>query len=160
MVPDGYPIEPGERISMASAHDVAAYILREQGSMSTWKLQKLVYYSQAWSLVWDEAALFPEPIQAWANGPVVKDLYDVHRGEYSRSTWPKGKISNLTDVQKATIDAVLKFYGKRSGHWLSELTHMEDPWKNARAGLPEGTRSTKRITRAAMSEYYSGLQGA
>ena len=145
---------------MATAHDVAAYILKKQGSMSTWKLQKLVYYSQAWSLVWDEAALFPEPIQAWANGPVVKALYDEHRGEYSRSTWPKGKVSQLTQKQKETINAVLNFYGKKSGHWLSELTHMEDPWRNARAGLPEGSRSNKRITHAAMSEYYSGLQAA
>jgi uncharacterized phage-associated protein len=145
---------------MASAHDVAAYILKTQGSMSTWKLQKLVYYSQAWSLVWDEAALFDEPIEAWANGPVVRALYDQHRGEYSRATWPKGKIRNLKDDQRETIDAVLKFYGKKTGHWLSELTHMEDPWRNARAGLPEGRRSTKRITRAAMSEYYGGLQGA
>ena len=34
--------------------DVAAYILQKTGSMTTMKLQKLVYYSQAWSLVWDE----------------------------------------------------------------------------------------------------------
>jgi uncharacterized phage-associated protein len=146
---------------MASAHDAAAYILKNSpGGMTTWKLQKLVYYSQAWSLVWDEAALFPEPIEAWANGPVVKDLYNEHRGEYSRSTWPKGRIGNLSQKQRETIDAVLKFYGKRTGHWLSELTHMEDPWRNARAGLPDGRRSNKRITHAAMSEYYSGLQGA
>ena len=37
---------------MASVYDVAAYILEKQGAMTTWKLQKLVYYSQAWSLVW------------------------------------------------------------------------------------------------------------
>ena len=146
---------------MASAHDVAAYILKKTpGGMTTWKLQKLVYYSQAWSLVWDDKPLFDEPIEAWANGPVVRALFNEHRGSYSRSTWPKGKLSNLRDDQKQTIDAVLDFYGKRSGHWLSELTHMEDPWRNARAGLPEGRRSNRRITHAALSEYYGGLQGA
>ena len=144
--------------NMASAHDVAAYILKNQGSMTTWKLQKLVYYSQAWSLVWDEAALFPEPIEAWANGPVVKALYDHHRGEYSRSTWPLGKLGNLTQKQKETINAVLNFYGDKSGQWLSDLTHMEDPWRNARAGMPSNRRSNKRITIGAMSDYYSGLQ--
>ena len=45
---------------MASVSDVAAYILQQQGAMTTWKLQKLIYYSQAWSLVWDDDALFPE----------------------------------------------------------------------------------------------------
>jgi uncharacterized phage-associated protein len=36
---------------MTSVFDVAQYILRRKGQMTTWKLQKLVYYSQAWSLV-------------------------------------------------------------------------------------------------------------
>lgn len=146
---------------MASAHDVAAYILKKSpGGMTTWKLQKLVYYSQAWSLVWDGKPLFDEPIEAWANGPVVRALYDEHRGRYSRASWPKGKVGNLPQKSRETIDAVLKFYGDKSGHWLSELTHMEDPWRNARSGIPEGRRSNKRITHAAMSEYYSGIQTA
>jgi len=51
---------------MATAHDVAAYILDKCGSMSAMKLQKLVYYSQAWHLVWDDAPLFEERVEAWA----------------------------------------------------------------------------------------------
>ena len=54
--------------------DVVDYILNKLGKMSVLKLQKLVYYSQAWSLVWDEKQLFDEEIQAWANGPIIKDL--------------------------------------------------------------------------------------
>lgn len=65
---------------MASVFDVAAYILERQGPMTTWKLQKLVY-CQAWSLVWDDDVLFPEEIEAWANGPVVRELYNAHRGK-------------------------------------------------------------------------------
>ncbi len=37
---------------MANAKDVAQYILEKQGEMTSIKLQKLVYYTQAWSLVW------------------------------------------------------------------------------------------------------------
>ena len=62
---------------MVSAHDVAAYILRKQGPLSAMKLQKLVYYAQAWSTVWDDQPLFSEAVEAWANGPVVRELYDV-----------------------------------------------------------------------------------
>jgi uncharacterized phage-associated protein len=65
-----------------SVHDVAAYILTRRSPMSTMELQKLVYYSQAWHLVWDEDRLFPEEIEAWAGGPVVRALYEAHRGEY------------------------------------------------------------------------------
>ena len=46
-----------------SVLDVAAYILDKRGKMSTWKLQKLCYYAQAWSLVWDEEPLFEENIE-------------------------------------------------------------------------------------------------
>lgn len=38
---------------MATARDVAQYIRDQIGELSTIKLQKLVYYCKAWSLVWD-----------------------------------------------------------------------------------------------------------
>ena len=53
----------------ATAHDVAAFILREYGRpMSTMKLQKLGYYAQAWHLAWEGVPLFDDNIEAWANG--------------------------------------------------------------------------------------------
>ena len=52
-------------MSNIRAVDVAAYILQEQGPTPALKLQKLVYYSQAWSLVWDDKPLFEEEIEAW-----------------------------------------------------------------------------------------------
>ena len=51
-----------------SVFDVAQYILETCGTMSAMKLQKLVYYSQAWSLVWNDKPLFYEEIEAWAGG--------------------------------------------------------------------------------------------
>nr|MBF2754091.1 hypothetical protein [Gammaproteobacteria bacterium AqS3] len=48
-----------------SVFNVAKYILEQQGEMAAMKLQKLVYYSQCWALVWDEEPLFDEEIQAW-----------------------------------------------------------------------------------------------
>lgn len=47
---------------MASVFDVSAYILETKGPITAMKLQKLVYYAQAWSLVWDEAPIFDEKI--------------------------------------------------------------------------------------------------
>jgi uncharacterized phage-associated protein len=144
--------------NMPSVHDVANYILHKKGRMSTWKLQKLVYYSQAWSLVWDDGEpLFGEPIEAWANGPVVSELYKVHRGDFAIEKWPKGDWAKLSAAQRETIDAVLKYYGKHTGHWLSELTHREDPWRKARRGYEPRERGNREITLASMSEYYSSL---
>jgi uncharacterized phage-associated protein len=44
----------GWREIMASVHDVAAFIIEKLGPISAMKLEKLVYYAQAWSLVRDE----------------------------------------------------------------------------------------------------------
>ena len=140
--------------------DVVAYILQQKGPLTTWKLQKLVYYSQAWSLVWDDDVLFSEEIQAWANGPVVPKLYKKHRKEYRVNVnfFNKANPDKLSKSQKETVDAVLDFYGNESSQWLSDLTHAEDPWKNARVGIPNGERSTAIITKESLVSYYSSLQ--
>lgn len=143
---------------MANAHDVAAYILQQRGPMTAMKLQKLVYYSQAWSLVWDEKPLFPERIEAWANGPVCPELFQHHRRMFEVQEWPQGSPDALTSDERETIDAVLEFYGDKPSQWLSDLTHMEKPWREARQGLPPGAPSQREITIASMAEYYGGLE--
>jgi uncharacterized phage-associated protein len=143
---------------MASVFDAASYIIKKNGTMSAMKLQKLVYYAQAWSLVWDDRPLFPEAIEAWANGPVCPALYKKHQGHFLVG---KGMVggdpSRIDNDGIETIDAILKHYGSRSSQWLIDLTHQEAPWKNARVGLGPGDRGTRRITHAAMSEYYGSL---
>ena len=142
---------------MASVYDVSAYILDRQGPMTTWKLQKLVYYSQAWSLVWDDDVLFPEEIEAWANGPVVRELYCAHRGKYRVSCLPKGNADALNEDERETVDAVLEFYGDKSPQWLSDLTHMESPWQSARRHVPDGVRGDAVIAKEDLAEYYGSL---
>lgn len=143
--------------AVVNVHDVAAFILKKVGPMTAMKLQKLVYYSQAWSLVWDEAPLFPERIEAWANGPVCPALYEVHKGQFTILAWPQGDPKELSKVQRETVEQVIKSYGRLSSQELSDLTHREDPWKDARAGYPPAMRSNVEITQSAMAEYYEGL---
>ena len=141
-----------------SAANVATYILENAGEMTAMKLQKLVYYSQAWSLVWDERPLFDDRIEAWANGPVCPNLYSQHRGQFLVNAATFGGDSGQLDAPaRDTIDQVLAFYGPKSAQWLSELTHMEAPWRDARHGVPEGARCSNEITFDAMAEYYSAL---
>lgn len=140
-----------------NAHDVARYILEAKGPMSAFKLQKLLYYCQAWSLVWDEKPLFQERIEAWANGPTVPDIYTCHRGQFMISKWEQGNSAKLESPQKDTVNAVLKYYGDQTGQYLSELTHQEAPWKDARIGMAPGQRGNSEITHAAMAEYYGSL---
>ena len=143
---------------MAHVWDVAAFILKERGPMSAMTLQKLAYYSQAWSLVWDEAPLFPEPIQAWANGPVSPALYGYHRGMFTVAPGNiPGNPDALTGDEKETVQGVLSYYGDMSAQALSDLTHAEAPWNLARPGLKPGESSSAEITHEMMAEYYGSL---
>lgn len=140
-----------------SALDVAAYILQKAGTMTTMKLQKLVYYCQAWHLVWEEEQLFTEKIKAWANGPVVPQLYQAHKGQFQIGELAAGDPSRLNESERESIDTVLEFYGTKTSQWLSDLTHQEAPWLDARAGLAPGERGESEITLDKMFEYYGSL---
>ena len=50
--------------------------------MSAPKLQRLCYYAQAWSLVWDGAPLYAESVRAWRDGPAIRVLFQAHRGRF------------------------------------------------------------------------------
>jgi uncharacterized phage-associated protein len=125
--------------------------------MSAMKLQKLVYYAQAWHLVWEDRPLFAERVEAWANGPVIRELYDIHRGRFIVSDWSKGNPAALDQSERGSVDAILEHYGDKTAFWLSEAAHREDPWKDAREGLEPTRRSNTEITPAAMAEYYGSL---
>lgn len=142
---------------MVKAQDVAAYILEKRGLTEAMKLHKLVYYSKAWSLVWDNDPLFHEPIEAWANGPVCRSLYSTYHREYMIDSPRGGNSAALSLDQRNTIDAVLDAYGKKSALELSQLTHSESPWIQARHGLPEGARSRNLITDESIKRFYEDL---
>ena len=144
---------------MASVFDVAKYILSEIGEMSTWKLQKLCYYPQAWHYTWTEKPLFKEEFQAWVNGPVCPALFYAHKGKYvvNASDISYGNKNNLTDDEKETVDTVLNHYGDWMPVELREQTHAEAPWRIARGNLPDNQKCDEVISLESMGYYYGGL---
>jgi len=143
-----------------SALDVAKYILEKTGqTMSTMQLQKLLYYCQAWHAAWTNRPLFDETFEAWANGPVCYALYDHHRGKYAISvaTLDAGSADRLAPEQAEVVDRILAAYLPLNGLQLSQLTHSERPWLDARGDLPSGARSREVISWKAMRSYYADL---
>ena len=144
---------------MSNVFDVAKYVLKKLGKTTTMKLEKEVYYCQAWSLAWDEQPLFDEDFEAWTNGPVCPQLFEKHRYVFAVD---ETLFSDLPDYpfttdQIETMNTVLEYYGDRHPHWLSELTCMERPWKEARNGIPAGIGCDHIITKESMQDYYGGL---
>jgi uncharacterized phage-associated protein len=123
--------------------------------MSAMKLQKLAYYAQAWHLVWEDEPLFEEDFQAWSNGSVCPELYALHIGMYTINSISKGEPSVLKQSEIESVDAVLEAYGKRSAFELSNMSHAESPWINARGECPDGERSSSIIEKEAMRQFFS-----
>jgi uncharacterized phage-associated protein len=72
-----------------------------QFSLDQMKLQKLIFYAHAWSLAFDKGPLFENDFEAWAWGPVVRDVY-VQTRAYGR-----GSItSRLTELKVIEGDGV------------------------------------------------------
>ena len=139
---------------MVTVNDIAAYVLREAGPMTTMKLQKLVYYGQAWSLVLLGRPLFPEEIRAWTYGPVVRELFLQHRGQFVVSQLD-GYPERIPEEERRLLQRVLEAYGTLDGYELSQKTHQETPWRSAREGLGQGDKSTRMITHEALRECYA-----
>jgi len=148
---------------MASVFDLAEAILEQTGEISTVKLQKLVYYCQVWNSVWEDKPIFNDQIEAWAFGPVVPNLYNKHRGQFSVKpnffSQFGGNSNNLSKQEKENIAQVITHYSKYNSQQLSDMTHLEDPWRIARAGLPDGTACNNEISLNSIMEYYSKLNG-
>lgn len=144
---------------MLSALDVARYILwycKEHSIMdcSNKKLQKLLYYIQAWSLALRRKPIFSNPIEAWLHGPVVVDIYH-HYKEYGFSPIPVPKnIFNkdtYTTDDMALMDAVLGKYTKFDAEFLEMRTHIEKPWLETRQ------KNETIIPNDVMQDYYQSV---
>jgi uncharacterized phage-associated protein len=148
---------------MKTALDVAHYFLkrldREAGdTMSPLKLQKLLYYAQAWSLVLNNQPIFPEDIEAWVSGPVVRKVWNEYQA-YKYRDIPEPPEFNLEfdGEELEVLEEVWKTYGELSAKRLQELTHLETPWQNARQGLEPAEKSSNIISHTAMKSFYGNL---
>ncbi|WP_276974030.1 Panacea domain-containing protein [Ferrimicrobium acidiphilum] len=138
---------------MADVIDVAEAILEKAGPMDSFRLQKLVYYSQACHLAYYDQPLFEAPIKAWVNGPVVPALYHIHRGTFGVTT-VAGDNNRLTSDERSSVAMALKIYGSHTTEWLVEQTHMEPPWLEARGDLPPDAKASPDIQTRSMKRYY------
>lgn len=113
------------------------------------KLQKLVYYAQGFYLAWYDERLFDDPIEAWAHGPVVRQLYVKYQA-YGANPIPnpEGFDPNSIDEQtRELLEEVYAVYGQFSAWGLRNLTHDEAPWKD--------TQRNQAIPDEAMKQYFA-----
>jgi uncharacterized phage-associated protein len=142
---------------MISANQVAKYFLAKADEdvgdgISNLKLQKLVYYAQAYHLAMHGEPLFGDRLEAWEHGPVVPDLYHAYK-EYGAANIPAPSDLQLNAYGEETaefLDEVYNVFGQYSAWKLRNMTHEERPWVEA---YENGERG-RVISHAAMRDFY------
>jgi uncharacterized phage-associated protein len=139
------------------------YILKHYGPMSHLKLQKLVYYCDAYSLAYFGKQLITDDFEAWVHGPVCRRLYDNLKDKsklYSDVAYTSDGVdvdkefSSLTSDQQSLITSILDQLSTWTSFELESSTHQEDPWINARKGYSEADKCCVIINKNDMKEYY------
>jgi uncharacterized phage-associated protein len=123
------------------------------------KLQKLLYYCQAWSLVFTGQALFSDQIEAWVHGPVVPSIFRRFKA-FRWNTIDCQIAFSATTALNGHLTSVLDAYGNLGASQLERLSHSEAPWQIARNGLPPDVSSNAVITLESMKIFYSKLANA
>lgn len=124
------------------------------------KLQKVIYYGQAWNIVYDDIPLFGDAIEAWVHGPTVRKIYNKYRHFGFNPivvTIDENPLQTINKWAQSLLNNVWNVYGKYDADYLEMLTHSESPWQKAREGLEISDLCDTIISLDEMRNYYKGL---
>lgn len=145
-------------IKTLTCFDIAEYFIHlanETGSfISNLKLQKLVYYAQAWHLALYDEPLFAEDFEAWVHGPVIPQLYQKYR-KFGWHPIEQEAEPDLPSKIKEFLDEVAREYFASDAYELEQMTHVEAPWNQARGNLPPDAPSNSVIRQEWIKEYFA-----
>jgi uncharacterized phage-associated protein len=155
-----------EETGKAEVNDVCDYIILmccEAGEkLNLLKLQKLLYYVQAWGLAFDGEPFFDGKFQAWVHGPVNRQIFD--RFKDSKTLYSRVGIEDIlpdfdpdtkfTAEHRHHIQSVLEVYASLGDSDLEAQTHSEDPWIQARGDCRPTQRCEAEISEETMGAFY------
>lgn len=142
------------------------YIVERGGKMAHLKLQKLLYYVQAFHLAWFDRPLIEDDFQAWLHGPVCRRVFDQFKQKsllyiefiYIRADGEKSPAEILprlvNEDQLILINLIIDNYVKLTAAELEELTHSDAPWIDARIGYAEKDHCEEVISKESMRWFY------
>lgn len=159
-----------KKLSKVDSIVLSRFICAKIGSLSHLKLQKLLFYTQAFHLAYFEEPIIEDEFEAWLHGPVSKKVFIHFRHEKDFMLFDEFFVLDefkekairsieeaITEDQLDLISEVLEVYGVKTGIDLENLTHSEGPWINARKGVPIGAPCSNIIPKEEIREYYKLL---
>ena len=145
-------------VSPARVSDFLLHESQERGEVLTnLKLQKLLYYAQAWQLALTARELFAEDFQAWVHGPVLPTQYRRFNDYQWKPLLVDVERPELTENIERHLTDIIDVFGVENAVSLELMTHREKPWLDARGTLPPDVPSTAVISKDAMRSFYREL---
>ena len=138
-----------------------SYIFKRAGEVTPLALQKILYFVQGIHMVLYNKELFCEECEAWAHGPVYREVYEVFKSfkynpiDDTRFAMLQNRFHELSGEEKRVIDLVLDSFGVYSGKVLEQITHAEAPWNGARENCFPGEPSTEVISKESIKSYFA-----
>ncbi len=143
---------------------IADYIIsfaHESGSfISNLKLQKLLYYTQAWHLALKDEPLFDAKFEAWIHGPVNPETYQRFKDFGYKNIDTEVSAPNIDAITNKFLQEVLEEYFLLDAYTLERLTHQETPWLKARGSHSISESCKEVISETEMRDYYKSRAGA
>lgn len=147
---------------IVSPKDVADFLLcesRERGEILTnLKLQKLLYYAQAWYLALQNKPLFSEDFQAWVHGSVLPSQYQRFKRCEWRPILEEIAPPQLSDDISSHLIEVVNVFGIETASALELMNHKERPWLEARKEIGADQPSSNVISKESMRSFYKSLE--
>lgn len=148
-------MEKGEKtmpLALSVAKELARLSLsgEEPDPLTNLRLQKLLYYAQAWSLIVRGSDLFPETIEAWRHGPVVPVVYHYCKAK-------EQDFEGIPDVPAPVREFLARFWEAYKGYSATALyqkTHKETPWIKAWGDRPADGSGNDPIDSVVMGDFF------
>lgn len=125
--------------------DTAAYVTKRyteltKEELGEMKLHKLLYFIQRESLAITGEPAFDGVFEGWKFGPVCREV---------RANFCEGEIicptNDISERLKYIANNVILEYGSLAAWKLSELSHKDISWQNARRGLSSNDNGSVQL---------------
>lgn len=125
-------------------------------SLTSLKIQKLLYYTEVWSQILHEKNFICEQFQAWAHGPAIPEVFE-HFQRFNGNPIPLSAVPFNPQIEPSIVlflNKVYDIYGSLPEVILEKMTQADNPWIQARGTHSPESRCETMISKHAMKSFY------